>query len=86
METTISALLKRAQQLQELVTSKETFPGVRTGENEPYREMAGKIGTLVRGLNMYSKRRLTESERLAMYERLKKYLEDIDFPEILEKL
>lgn len=86
METTIENLLDRASKLQELVNSKETFPDVRTGINEPYNEMRLSIQTLVRGLQIYSKRNLSESERLAMYERLKKYLEDIDFTEVLEKL
>jgi len=86
METTIGNLLDRAYKLRLLITSKETFPDVRTGRNKPYNEMSRKVHTLVRGLQAYSKRNLSESEKLAMYERLKKYLEDIDFAEVLEKL
>ena len=86
MEVTIESLLSRARGLSDLVTSKETLKEVRSGQNEPYRQMAKRIMDLVRGLEAYRRRKLSDDERLAMYERMKKYIEEIDFTEILEKL
>lgn len=86
MEVTIESLLARARGLSDLVTSKETLKEVRIGLNEPYRQMVKRIMDLVRGLEAYKRRKLPDSERLEMYERMKKYIEEIDFTEILEKL
>lgn len=86
MQTSIESLLERVKRLLGIVASKETFRDVRTGHNEAYREMSAKVNNTVKGLETYHRMKLTESERLAMYERLKAYLEEIDFTEILEKL
>jgi len=86
METTIESLLGRARRLNEVVQAREVFPQIRTSYAQVYSELEKKIADLVRGLEHYGKEDLSEPEKLAMYGRLKQYLEDIDFAEILENL
>lgn len=86
VQVSIASLLKRANELLHMSRSKETFPDIRTGGNEAYVRMRNRLRDAVRGLEHYSTRRMTETERLAMYERLKKFLEDVDFISVLENL
>lgn len=86
IQTTIIGLLAWTKDLNNMAVSKQTFPELRTGANEAYAEMTARLKATAQRLEIYARRKMTESERLAMYERLKKYLEDINFTDILEKL
>lgn len=82
--TTISALLKRAEVLEKKISPKH--PAIDLTGSAAYLDLCGKTGKIVKGLSKYSTMRLSEDERQDMYKRLKQYLEEIDFSEILEKL
>lgn len=86
MEVSVDELLKRALTLRGNVRSKQTFPGVYTCSNDAYTDMEKQLDKLVRGLEHYNAKALTEPERQAMYERLKLFLHNINFTEVLEKL
>lgn len=82
--TAIRDLLKRAEVLEEKIRPRK--PAIKIANNPAYIDVCGKTATIVTRLSKYSTMRLSESERQAMYERLRGYLQDIDFQEILEKL
>ena len=86
MQTTIPQLLQRSRRLHEVANSKETFPSVRPVENRAYDEMREKLRVLMERLEHYEQKEMSEAERLAMYERLQDYLEQIDFTKVLENL
>lgn len=86
MQVSVDELLERAIKLCDAVRSKQTFPNVRTCCNEAYDEMARHLDKLVRGLETYQTKALSAPERQAMYQRLKLFLEKINFTEVLEKL
>ena len=85
-ETSIEELLLRSTELLEFARSHETFPGVITVENKPYDDMVAKMEKVINGLKRYASRGLSARRRAEMYQRLKQYLEETDFTEILEKL
>ncbi|MFH0837907.1 MAG: hypothetical protein V1880_01420, partial [Patescibacteria group bacterium] len=86
MALTIENLLSRSQRLGQLVDPKEVSADAGIVHSEPYNNMVRKVKGLIRALRHYSGANLSESDRIAMYDRLKKYIADIDFTEILEKL
>ncbi|MBU0706613.1 hypothetical protein KJ657_00645 [Patescibacteria group bacterium] len=83
---TIENLLLRSQRLGQLVDPKEVSADAGIVHSEPYNKMVRKVKGLIRALRHYSGENLSESDRIAMYDRLKGYIEDINFTEVLEKL
>ncbi len=89
-DTMIEVLVKYAEELLEVVTDRQVYPFVVTSYKFQYSDIQKRVGKLVVGLKFHIGRGLdTEEkreERRGMYGRLKGYLEEINFPEILEEL
>ena len=89
-DTLIEVLVKYAEELLIVVADRQVYPFVETSYKFQYRDIQKRVETLVKGLKIHIDRGLDEKEkaqeRKEMYARLKCYLEEINFPEILEEL
>jgi hypothetical protein len=85
-ETSIDVLLEKAEELLSVVADRQVYPLVITSYEKIYMDIQNSVDTLVKGLRMHKNKNLNIEERRQMYKRLKKYLEEIDFPTILEQL
>jgi len=85
-DTSVSVLLGIAEELNGVAVERQVFPLVETEYEAVYKTLKENIRKLVAGLRTYDSVGLDDEQKLKMYGRLKKYLEDIDFPAILSQL
>jgi len=85
-ETSLDILLRKSQRLLAVIKAREVSPSIETSYSRVYQDLEKKVEKLVNRLIFYTENPLNPEETASMYERLKKYLEDIDFEEILAKL
>jgi len=85
-ETKLESLMEMAKRIQDVTEAREVLPDVQVGYHNVYADLQNRAGELVRGLKHYDKKGLNPDQKREMYERLKKYLEEIDFPAIIEQL
>jgi len=85
-ETSIATLLGIAEELHGVANERQVFPFLRTEYERTYEALEQSIRKLAEGLKVYNQAGLEDRQKLQMYKRLKKYLEDLDFLAILSQL
>lgn len=85
-DTSLEVLAEKASALEELVLAREAFKDIVVDYYEVYHPLQEKILGWKRGIEHYRQQPLTPDERAAVYQRMKCYLEAIDFPAILAGL
>lgn len=86
-DTDLDYMTDQIEELYEVISETEVFPKVKVEAYEKaYQKIQRKIKSMLRGLKIYQKRRLGVGKRREMYHRLREFLEEFDFTEILEGL
>ena len=85
-ETDIRTLLEKAEELGEVATKRQVYPFTETHYEPVYREVEQRVETLIKGLRMHAGKEYDTESKKAMYGRLQKWLEELDFEQILAEL
>ncbi|MBN2087862.1 hypothetical protein JW758_05965 [Candidatus Peregrinibacteria bacterium] len=85
-ETDINVLVSYASDLDLIISKRQVYEFIRTDYEETYEGIQAIVGMLVKGLRVHKQKEHDIESKKAMFIRLQKYLEELDFQDILNGL